>query len=135
MDLVDAVINIWITISNWFGQLIRSIWDLFSWIVSFFNYALDIISALFFGFGSLLSWIWDLIAKVFDWGVFVNVWRCFDILSDYIWWPATVFIATLLLVIVFRIFIAFIFKILRLNIDYHNTQSKTKTLSQHENLK
>lgn len=135
MDIVDAIVNLWITISNWFANLIRSIWDLFSWIISVVNYVIDIISALFFGFGSLLSWIWDLIIEVFDWGVFVNVWRVFGILSEYIWWPATVFMATLLLIIVFRIFIAFIFKILRLNIDYHNTQSKTKTLSQHESLK
>ena len=43
----------------------------------------------------------------------------------------TTFLATVLFIIIFRIWVAFVFKLLRMNIDYHNTATSTKTLYQH----
>ena len=135
MGVVESIVSLWITISNWFWSLIRTIVDIFSWIINFIHNLLDIISTIFFWLWSLLSWLWDLIIKVFDWSVFLNVSRVFWILTSYIWTPAVIFMSTLLLIIILRIFIAFIFKILRLNIDYSNTYNNTRTISQHKNLK
>jgi len=43
----------------------------------------------------------------------------------------TTFLATVLFIIIFRIWVAFVFKLLRMNIDYHNSWSASKTLYQH----
>lgn len=128
MDIVNAVLSIWTTISNWFWILLKTIGNIFSTILTLVNNIIDIIGALLYWFGSIMSWLWDLIVQVFDWWVFTTVGRMFDMLSQYLWAPAVIFMSTLFLIIVFRIFIAFIFKFFRLNIDYSNTLFSSKKI-------
>ena len=60
----------------------------------------------------------DLVKQVFEWTVFSYMSNWFVTLSKFIGWPATIFVATLLFIVFVRIWIAFIFKICRLNLDY-----------------
>lgn len=93
---------------------------------SFISSLVWIIQTIFYWLTSLLGAVWDLFYKmVVDVDPFVNVNRAFVYISNYIWWPATVFISTLLVIVMLRIWIAFVFKILRLNIDYNTLQQKT----------
>lgn len=135
MDIIQAVLNVWTTIWNWFWILIKTISNLFSSIVNLVSYLIWIIKALFYWLWSLLSWVRNLLVNVFDWWVFSSVWLAFNQLTTYIWVPAVVFMASLFLVIIVRIWIAFVFKLLRLNIDYHSLNNKTRTINQHDSLK
>lgn len=135
MSTVEAILKVVDSIWNWFWLLINRITIFFNSVLEILSYIWQILSALWYWLTSLLSWIWDLVLEVLRWWVFLNVASAFSTLASYIWWPAVVFLSTLMFIIIFRIFLAFVFKILRLNIDYHNTQSKTRSLSQHESLK
>lgn len=126
MDIIWAILTIPSSIANWFSLLITRIWNFFSAIINFIWNVIWIFKALWYGLTSLLSGLWDLIVEIFNWDVFVNVNKAFISLSNYIWWAWTVFIATMLFLIIFRIWVAFVFKLLRLNIDYHSLQEKTK---------
>lgn len=107
--LSNTIANIWNTLSSFISSLVWIIQTIFYWLTS------------------LLGAVWDLFYKmVIDVDPFVNVNRAFVYISNYIWWPATVFISTLLVVAILRIVIAFVFKILRLNIDYNTLQQKTR---------
>lgn len=124
MDIIDAVLNLWSTISNWFGILIKNITWFFNNVTTVLWYILSILKALWFWLVSLLSWIWDLIVKVFDWGVFSNVWSTFWTLTDFIWVPAVVFISTLFLIIIFRIWLSFVFSIFKMDLKYKTMQKQ-----------
>ena len=119
------------------------IWDIFSSVLDFFvavyeilvNVSSFIISAIgfiWFAWKTLVVWVAKLLWSVIDGGVFVNVNRAFVYISDFIWWPATIFLSALLLIIIIRIIVSFVFKILRLNTDYtmYKTQWKDNSTSQ-----
>lgn len=108
---------------TWFWKTVISFFDTLSSIISWW---VAIVKALFFGLTSLLSKVWDLAVQILDWWVFVNVGRAFDTIASYIWWPATVFLASMLFLVIVRTVIAFVFKIFRLNIDYHTDRAKTE---------
>ena len=131
MDIVNSILSVGSNIGNWFTSLINTFTNIFSPIIQALWYVLSILKALWYGLTSILTWLWNLIVEVFNSGVFVNVNSAFIKLWDYIWGPAVVFIATMLFLIIFRIWLAFVFKIFRLNIDYHSLQSKTRTWNQH----
>lgn len=124
MDIIDAVLNLWSIISNWFWILIKSITTFFNNITSVLSYILSIFKSLWFWLTSLLSWVWDLIVNVFEWGVFSNVWSAFSYLTDYIWVPAVVFISTLFLIAIFRIWLSFVFSIFKMDLKYKTMQKK-----------
>lgn len=132
MSVVEAIQNFTTNFWNYFWTLLQRVSSFFNAIIDAISYVISIFKAIWFWLVSLLSWIWDLIVEVFNWGVFVNVNTAFIQLWDYIWWPAVVFLASLLLIIIFRIWVAFVFKILRLNIDYHSLQSSTKRWNQED---
>lgn len=107
-------------------QLVNNITDIWNNVISFLWQLLGIVKTIFYWLTSLLGAVWDLFySLVLEVDPFYQVNRAFVYLSNYIWWPATVFISTLLVVAILRIWIAFVFKILRLNIDYNTLQKKT----------
>lgn len=132
MDIIDAVVSLWVTIGNWFGVLTRTIWNFFSTLLDILSFLDSLINTLVYWIGSLLSWVVRLVSQIFTNGVFSSVWQAFSQLSTYIWGPATVIMASLLLLAIVRIGIAFVFKLLRLNIDYHSLNNKSKTYNQHD---
>lgn len=135
MDISEAIVSLWITISNWFWVLIRKIWEIFSGLLEILSFLGSLIETLVYWIGSLLSWVVRLVNQIFTNGVFSSVWQAFWQIADYIWGPATVIMASLFLLAIVRIGIAFVFKLLRLNIDYHALNSKSKTYNQHDSLK
>ena len=98
-DVWDSILNMTSSIWSWFSSLISAISSLSSSILSWLSYILSILQALWFWMTSLISWVWDLVVQILQGGVFVNVINAFSKLSVYIWWPATVFLVSLLLVI------------------------------------
>lgn len=117
-------------------ELINTLSNFSNWVMNFFNSLSSIVSsiisivqALFYWLITLLSAVWDLVIQIFEWSAFINITSTFGTISNYIWWPATVFIATIFFVIIVRIWIAFVFKIFRLNIDYHTKRSQTEKAS------
>lgn len=141
-DVSDLVNGIWDFFDGWADKILSPFKSFFfstipetlSPIIKVFNYIWDILKALWFWLTSLLSWVWDLAVEVLDGWVFLNVVRAFETISWYIWWPATIFLGTMLFVIVFRIFVAFVFKLFRLNIDYHEDKSRSYNWSKHDSL-
>lgn len=132
MSVVEAIQNFTSNFGSYFWTFVQRITNFFNTIIDAVSYVISILKAIWFWLVSLLSWIWDLIVEVFQWDVFVRVNSAFTQLWDYIWWPAVVFLSSLLLLIIFRIWVSFVFKILRLNIDYHSLQSNTKRWNQED---
>lgn len=119
----DMLMSIW----NWFSMIYKALMSFFNPIISFLKSVVSIVDTLWYWITSLLSWIWKLIVQVFEWWVFNIVWEVFSYISNYIWVPAVIFISTLLLIAVVRIWIAFVFKMMRLNIDYKPNWGKPNT--------
>lgn len=113
--IVQAISDLWTNIIKFFNS-----------ITSVLNYIYSMLKALWYWLTSLLTWTWELIVQIFDWGVFSTVWTYFNYLASYIGYPAVIFISTLLLFIIFRIWVAFVFKILRMNIDYRTLVDKNE---------
>lgn len=107
-----SFVQFWSNVSS----VLWSIWDFFAQVGA-------ILKAIRYWCTTLFSGIMDLCREIFEWNVFVNVWNAFSDLADYIGWPAVVFIASLFVVVIVRIWIWFAFKIMRLNVDY-NTLNK-----------
>lgn len=131
MDIVKAISNFSSVVSGWFSSLITIFSNFFNSVSQVLWYILSIFRALWYALTSILSWLRSLIVEIFNSWVFVNVARAFNNLADYIGGPAVVFISSLLIIIIFRIWVAFVFKLFRLNIDYHSLNSKNKTWNQH----
>ena len=87
-------------------------------IVAVLNYIWSILKTLWFWLTSLLTGVWDLISQLFAWQLFDYLWSWFVQLSQYIWTPAVIFISSLLLLVFLRIWIGFVFKLFRLNMNY-----------------
>lgn len=96
-------------------------------IVNIFSYIVSILWFLFYAWKTLLVWVFKLLWNILEWWVFVNVASAFEKISYYIGGPATIFICALLFVIIIRIIVAFVFKILRLNMDYNTMKTDWKT--------
>lgn len=113
-----------------FWNLISTLWDFFSSVWNVLSYIWEIIKALRFWMGSLLSWLWDLIVEIMQWEIFTNLGITFNYISEYIGGPATVFLSTILLIALFRIFISFVFKLFkgsdRYNALQHNLERNAK---------
>lgn len=134
MSVVQAISNWFSALLNWFSDLIRNIVSIWQSIINIISYWLWIVKALRYWMISLCSWIRQLILQAFNSWVFVNVAKAFSELTNYIWAPAVIFIATLFLFVLVRIAIAFVFKLLRLNIDYHTLNSQTRRWSQKDDM-
>lgn len=106
-------------------NLINSIWNWFQFIVDLITALFWIIKALFLWLYTLLNSLWSIIENVITSTVFYNIHNALWYISNFIWWPATVILSSLLVISMIRIWIAFVFKILRLNIDYNTLQQKT----------
>lgn len=125
-DIFDSIQDFSSSVWNFFSVLIQKLSDFFGAILNVVSYIFAILKAIWFWLVSLLSWVWDLIVEVFNWDVFVRVNSAFNQLWEYIWGPAVVFLSTLLFLIIFRIWVAFVFKILNRNIEYHTLQKNTQ---------
>ena len=118
---------------------IRSLWTLFNSLVDIVanigSFLISILWFLWYGWKTLLVWIRKLLNYIFEWWVFINVNRAFVQISQYIWWPATIFLSALLFLIIVRIIVAFVMKLLRRNVDYHALNDRTEYLNKRERLK
>lgn len=138
MSVVDSILNFWSRIGSLFTSLINSINSIWTSIIQVLSYIWSILKALWLWLTSLLSPLWELIWQVLWNGAVSSLLQAIDRISSYIWWPATVFIMTLFVIILTRIVIWFVFKIMRLNIDYHVLQNRTekwnrRDIAQHKN--
>lgn len=133
MDIVDAVLRLIDTIGNWFWLLLNRLVSFFQSVVEIIWYWVSVFKTIFYWIGSLLGSVYDLFKEIIGGSVIVNVWKAFWDLASYIWWPAVVFISSLLLVVIIRILIAFVFKILRLNIDYNSFDKQTRKANSWDN--
>lgn len=116
----QVICNIW----TWIWKLVDTIGTIWQSIIDVWAYAIWIFKAIFFGIWSLCTSVFQLAYHVFESNVFNSVSTAFEYVSGFIWWPATIFISTMLFVIIVRIAVAFVFKLFRLNIDYHRNQSQ-----------
>lgn len=134
MDIVDAVLKLIDSIGNRFWLLLNRFVSFFQSVIEIIWYWVSIFKTIFYWIGSLFGSVYDLFKEIISGSVIVNVWKAFGDLASYIWWPAVVFISSLLLVVIVRIVIAFVFKMLRLNIDYHTLNSKSKRWNQKDSI-
>lgn len=95
----------------------------------------SILQSLWYGATTLFSWIWEVVNQVFDSPVFDYIWNIRNYLVNFMWYPTVLFLCTMFIIILVRIWIALVFKVLRLNVDYHNTYQENRTLWQHSKLK
>lgn len=111
--IINIISNIGVTLSSFFS----SVWSVLSYIRS-------MLKALWFWLISLISWVSQLLNQTLASDLLWNVAEQFVNIAKYIWvWP-TIFIATLLFIIMFRIVVAFILKFFRMNIDYQEKSTK-----------
>lgn len=127
MQVVDAILHVWQNISDWSSVLTTRITTIWNSILNVLSYVVRIFQAIRYALTSLLTSAKELLSQVIEWDVFFQVWSALSKLTDYLWWPAVVFLATMLLLALFRIAIAFVFKILKLNLDYHSTWEKQRS--------
>lgn len=106
-----------------FIYFMQQIWNAF---LEIWGFIVSILWFLYYAWKTLIIWVAKLLWNILDWDVFINVNRAFDIISDFIGGPATIFMASLLFIIVVRILIAFVFKMMRLNIDYNSFDKNTR---------
>ena len=100
--------------------------DFFNSLSSIISSIISVVQALWYWLTTLLSAVRELIVQLFEWYPFINTASAFGIISNYIGWTATVFFATILFVIIIRIWVSFVFRILKLNIDYHSSRANTE---------
>ena len=126
MELISNAINNFVVEFKNFFWFFWQLWNILESIASFI---LSVCWFFWYAWKSLVIWIYKLLYYVFDWSVFVNVNRVLVQISDYIWWPATVFLSCMLILVIIRIIVAFVFKIFRRNLDYHSMQKANKRIS------
>lgn len=119
MDWLEKITNFLHSISDFFIAFYDSVVDIF-W------YILSILWFIWYWWKTLIVWVYKLLLSIFDSWTFVNVSLAFHDLGDYIGGPAVVFIGALFFIILVRIIVAFIFKLLRLNVDYHSLSDKSR---------
>lgn len=111
------------------ASILQSLWDFFvsaSNIISdVASFLISILGFLWYAWKTLIVWVYKLFVRIADSGVFRSTSTAILNLSDYIWFGAY-FIYALLFVIIIRIVIAFVFKLLRLNIDYNALDKNTR---------
>lgn len=124
----------WISTSftNWLTDLATFFDNIATMFRSVFSFILSIFGFLYYAWKTLIIWVWRLFKWVINSWVFVNVSQAFLDLSEYLWIGAY-FIYALLFVIIIRILIAFVFKILRLNIDYNALDKNTRKANSRAN--
>lgn len=113
---MSAIVNAIKNFYYWISDFLSSFRDILSSIGSFI---IDIFSLIYYIWYTLVIWVAKLFWYIVDWPVIASVINTFVKLSDYIWWPATVFLSALLLIAMIRIIGAFIFKLVRLWFDYN----------------
>lgn len=132
---MSGIINSINAFISYFWKLYTAVIWFFNLIWSFFTSIFSILQSLWYGATTLFSWIWEVVNQVFDSPVFDYIWTIWNYLVNFLWYPTVLFLCTMFIIILVRIWIAFVFKVLRLNVDYHNTYQKNRTLWQHSKLK
>lgn len=113
-DIWDSINNLTLRISNFFDPIINVVW-----------YIISIVKTLWFWLTSLLTSSFELFKQIFEWEAITTTAKYFGVIWEYIWGPATVFLASLFVLIILRIWIAFVFKIFRMNLDYKISWKKS----------
>lgn len=126
MDIIDKIFMVLSSIWSIFNRLWNIILNFFNSILEVISTIVSISSTLWYWVRTLFSSVIDLTRQLFQGELFYNVWLIFKDLSTFIWTPATIFLATLFLVVIVRIWISFVFKLLRLNANYNSLQKKNK---------
>lgn len=83
-------------------------------------YIWDILETLRFWLTSLLTWVLDIALDVLGW-LWGLVYYAWNSVWELIWWPATVILSSLFIIILVRIAVAFVFKFFKMNLDYKKT--------------
>lgn len=103
---------------DWFNVFVNKFVAFCNIIISVLSYIWSIIKTLWYWLTSLLTGAWELITDFFSWYIFDYLGYWFTFLTNYIWvWPV-VFMSSLLLLILLKIWISYVFKIFRLNLDH-----------------
>lgn len=114
---------------NSFYRLILSIKDI---VVDIWNTVFSILKTIWYWLTTLVSGLSNVFNEVLWNGALTTLYDTLNWIASYIWGPAMVIICSLFLIIVGRIIIAFVFKIFRLNIDYHALNSKNRRWNQED---
>lgn len=125
MSLTEVIASIWTDLSWKFSVLISRLTDFFQPVLDVLGFFWGVIKWIWYWLWSLLWSLFDLIAYVFDSSVFVNVNSAFINISNFIWWPATIFLVSVMLLWILRMFIWFVFSILKWNIQYSTLSRQT----------
>lgn len=106
---------------NSFYYLIISIKDIF---VDIGSVLLSILKTLWYWLTSITSSLRSVFNDVIDNGAILWLYNTLNDIASLIGGPTFVIIASMFLIIITRILIAFVFKLFRLNIDYHALNEK-----------
>ena len=122
--------NIWNLFSNFWNSILNilvKIWEFFSSIsdsiMNVSSFILSIFWFIFHALKTLVVWVWNLIIYIVDSSVWFNSVKALTTVSDYIWFPAVMFIISVVLLAIARIISSFVMKLIRWQ-DRYNTHQK-----------
>lgn len=127
VEAITSFKNLILSIFNW-------ITDFFGVIVDIWKSVISILSSLWYAVSTLFTWLRDIAKEVVSNGALVQVSSTFGQLSDYIGAVPTMLLASLLMIAMVRIIVAFVLKLFRLNVDYHVQRNKSNTWNKHDYL-
>ena len=125
VEAITSFKNLILSIFNW-------ITDFFGVIVDIWKNVISILSALWYAVSTLFTSLRDIAYEVVSNGTLVQVSSAFGQLSDLIWWWPAILLASLLMVAMVRIIVAFVLKIFRFNVDYHVKKTNSNTWNKHD---
>lgn len=119
---MDRIANILDWIHWYFTSVWQVILNLFNSLLNIWDYVYTFIKTLYFWLISLLTSVISLVEELFEWTIFWELLDWFNSLWFFIWVWSNLFVSSLLFVIIVRIWIAFVFKTIRLNLDYKRSK-------------
>lgn len=128
VEAITSFKNLILSIFNW-------ITDFFAVIVDIWKNIISILSSLWYAVSTLFTWLRDIAKEVVSNGALVQVSSAFGQLSEYIGAIPAMLLASLLMIAMVRVIIAFVLKLFRLNIDYHVGKANTTKWSMKDNWK
>lgn len=105
--------NFWNSVLNFFVQLWQFFSSISDVIITVSSYIISIFWFIFHALKTLIVWVWNLIIYIVDSDVWFNSIGALTYVSDYIWFPAVMFIISVVLLAITRIIAWFILKLIR----------------------
>ena len=133
-ELISSIKGFASPLLDFFSSFYDLLVNFYDWLMSVLGSIAWILASIWYWFTTLTSWILNIqFVEIFNNGALVKANQTLIDLWWLIWGPAVVFLCSIILLVIARVVVAFVFKILRLNLDYqthkttwNETQSRQK---------